>query len=114
MTFTVDELSGGQQTQIIHIPISNISSSTNITLSNTGSEFTNLKVDLNGDNLVDMEITPAGEVILPPVEQVVTYKTLLVEINKLSLQKKFKKPLVTAVKAAEKISKKITVKSQSD
>lgn len=105
MTFTVHEISGEEQVQVINIPIATTSSSTSIVVQNNGTAFGNLKVDVNGDGKIEQEITPAGQVIIPsPGESL--FEQLQKEVRSLKLEAKYKLPIILAIEAAKALDEK--------
>lgn len=105
VTFTVHNVSNDEQQQIIHIPISDISTTTSLTVHSNGTNFGNLKVDKNGDGQIEQEVTPSGEVVIPPpIESL--YTKLLKMVKSLDLKPKYKLPVVLAVETAKVLSEK--------
>ena len=98
VTFTVDQIDSGGQTDLhtIYIPI--ITASTSIDFSYDGSAFSTLQVDFESDDVVDEERNLEGELI----EQEITYDTLKTAIMDLDLRRRHERPLLNLARLAER------------
>ncbi len=106
MTLTIHELSDDSQSELSNIPIPVITASTSITFAVKNENISNILVDENGDDVTDAEFTPAGDRVLSPPVQEITYELLLSEIDSLDINKKYKKVLLLKAKLAQRMFEK--------
>jgi pimeloyl-ACP methyl ester carboxylesterase len=104
MTLTVHELEEGSQSEKVYIPIEVISSSTRVRFDIYDSNISNIKVDSNGDEVVDLEFTPEGEEVGGDAKA--SYGALKAKIEDLSLRRVYERSLLRKVSIAHRLSKK--------
>lgn len=104
MTLTVHELKENNQSEKVYIPIEVISSSTRVKFDINDSNISNIKVDSNGDEVIDIEFTPGGEEVGGEVKA--SYETLKAKIEDLSLRRAYERSLLRKVTIAHRLSRK--------
>ena len=105
MTLTVHKLENDSQTEIVNIPVEIITSSTSVSFTNSNKSLSNILIDTDGNQEIDLEFKPDGTVVVEEIEEV-TYEVLRETISALSLKSRYKRHLLRKVRLAERMSLK--------
>jgi pimeloyl-ACP methyl ester carboxylesterase len=108
MTFVTESLSDDVQVRTSFAEVATITPSTTIALSYAEDTFSNLVIDTNGDTIVDQELTPQGEVVIPKG----TYLVLRNAIKALPIKYGYKRHLLALTNIAEHFDKKALSKKR--
>lgn len=105
MTFRTDSLSNDTQALISSAYVATITPSTTIALSVIADTFSNLVIDTNGDTVIDQELTPQGEIVVPKG----TYVALRNAVKALPAKYGYKRHLFALTLIAEHFDKKALI-----
>lgn len=97
MTFRAAELDGEVQTETTRVNVATTTASTTITFAYRNDAFTDLRVDVEGDGLLDYLVTTTGEVMVVQA----TYQSLLDHIFALDVDQAYQEPLIGLSKLAQ-------------
>lgn len=103
LVLTMDLLDGERQTTVHSISVATVTASTTVDLRYEDGELSNTYVDINGDGVIDQEITPDGDI----VTEGATYQKLYEAVIALPLKNKVTKPLTALVAVAEKFNGRV-------
>ncbi len=108
MTFITESLSDNVQTRISAAEVATITPSTTIAIAMVEDMLSNLTIDVNGDSVIDQELTPQGEVVVPKG----TYLLLRIAIKALPAKYTYKRHLLAFINLAEYFNKKSLTKKR--
>jgi len=108
LTFLTESLTGDTQIRMSSAEVATITPSTTITMSVVAGTFSNLMIDVNGDNVTDQELTTQGEVVVPKR----TYLALRNAIKALPVHYRYKQQLLALTNLAEHFDKKSLTKKR--
>lgn len=101
VTFTKHDLVGEDQSLVTNISVATITPDTVVTINVVDDEFSNLRVDEDGDGEVDYEITLEGEIL---GQETGGYDALFAAIKDLPLKRNKKVLLLVKARLAEQFS----------